>query len=78
MTDKPLLTVELAPAYDVVHICGNKAGLKALAAALNELADGGGERLMATEAHDGNELSQASQLPAARLIHKLNLHAIVR
>lgn len=78
MPTKPLLTVELAPAYDVVHICGNKAGLKALAAALTELAEGGGEKLLATKAHDGNDLSQASQLPAARLVHKLNLHAIKR
>ncbi|MCA8910374.1 MAG: hypothetical protein KDB82_01615 [Planctomycetes bacterium] len=76
MTTKHLLTVELAPAYDVVHICGDKEGLEALANALLEVAKKGGERLLATEAHDGHDLSQASQLQAARLVHRLSIHNV--
>jgi hypothetical protein len=78
MAAKSLLTVELAPGYDIVHICGNKAGLKALAKTLSDLAEQGGEKVLQTETYGGTELGQASQLPAARLIHKLNVHVVKR
>jgi hypothetical protein len=38
-----------APGHDIVHICGNKAELKALAKALSDLAEQSGKRVLQTE-----------------------------
>jgi hypothetical protein len=76
MANPPELTVELAPSYDVVHLCGSSEGLRALAQRLMDCAEQGGEVMLTTEAHGGTELGVASRLQACRLVHKLALHCV--